>query len=231
MSEQTEENYGILHFNEIPFYFREGNFGDLYTIRENLNGKQYKQLKLSTSDIILDIGGHIGTFAVPLAKRVQKIATVEMDPSNYKLLEANVRFYNNIVPLNKAVVSNEHSDTPVEYYKASKNTGAHSIYVKRRRGNPLTAEVIRIGELLSAYKPTIIKCDVEGSEYDIFNADLKLPDFVKQIIIEFHFGRKEFRTLANITIANLQSQGFTPSDTSNMNDNKNWTRVIYFERS
>lgn len=231
MSEQTEENYGILHFNEIPFYFREGNFGDLYTIRENLNGKQYKQLKLSTFDIILDIGGHIGTFAVPLAKRVQKIVTIEMDFDNYKLLEANVRFYESIIPLNRAVVSNDNEDTLIQYYKASKNTGAHSMYVKRRRGAPFTALTIKIGELLSVYKPTIIKCDVEGAEYDIFNTELKLPEAVKQIIIEFHFGRKEFRTLANITIANLQSQGFTPSDTSNMNDNKNWTRVIYFERS
>lgn len=231
MSEQTEENYGILHFNEIPFYFREGNFGDMYTIRENLGCKQYKQLKFNESDIILDIGGHIGTFAVPLANKVRKIVTVEMDPDNYKLLEANVRFYKSIISLNKAVVSNEHSDAPIEYYKANKNSGAHSMYVKRRRGNPLTAEIVRIGELLSVYKPTIIKCDVEGAEYDIFNTDLKIPDFVKQIIIEFHFGRKEFRYLANIVIANLQSQGFLSSDTSNMNDNKNWTRVIYFERS
>ncbi len=231
MNEQIEENYGILHFNEIPFYFREGNFGDLYTIRENLNGKQYKQLKLSTSDIILDIGGHIGTFTVPLANKVRKIVVVEMDLSNYKLLEANTRFYKNVVSLNKAVVANDSSDIQVQYYKASKNSGAHSMYVKRRRGAPFTANTIKIGELLSVYKPTIIKCDIEGAEYDIFNSELKLPEFVKQIIIEFHFGRKEFRYLANVVISMLQSQGFVSSDTSDMRDNKNWTRVIYFERS
>lgn len=231
MNEQIEENYGILHFNEIPFYFREGNFGDMYTIRENLNCKQYKQLKLNESDVILDIGGHIGTFTVPLANKVRKIVAVEMDLSNYKLLEANTRFYKNVVSLNKAVVADDSSDIQIQYYKASKNSGAHSMYVKRRRGAPFIANTIKIGELLSVYKPTIIKCDIEGAEYDIFNSELKLPEFVKQIIIEFHFGRKEFRYLANVIISMLQSQGFTSSDTSDMRDNKNWTRVIYFERS
>lgn len=231
MSDQTNENHGILYFNEIPFYFRDGNFGDMYTIRENLGGKQYKQLKLRDSDIILDIGGHIGTFSVPLARKAQKIVAVEMDLSNYALLEANVRFYKNIISLNKAVVSNESSDVQVQYYKAAKNSGAHSMHVKRRRGVPYTAETIKIGELLSVYKPTIIKCDIEGAEYDIFTPELCIPDCVKQIIIEFHFGRKEFRPLANTVIANLCSQGFTSSDTSDMSENKNWTRVIYFERS
>lgn len=224
------QELAILMFTDKPFYYREGNFGDLYTIKENINGKQYKKLVLNESDIILDIGAHIGTFAIPLAKNVSKIVSIEMDKDNYDILTKNTELYSNIETINMAVVSNNSDLKSVKYYRAKKNSGSHSIYVTRNRGEPLYSNTIKIGELFNKYSPTIIKCDAEGSEYDLFE-NLQFPNFVNQIIVEFHFGHKDWRPRANMLIKELIKQGFNSSDMTDMTENKNWTRVIYFERS
>jgi len=225
-----EEKYESILFCDIPFYIRKDNFGDLYTFRENINGKQYKNVSLKLNDVVLDIGGHIGTFAVPIANKVKQIISVEMDAENFKVLESNTRFYKNISIIEAAVVSNSNEDSTVIYYKAKKNSGANSMYVSRGRGDPLFSPSIKIGELLEKYKPSVIKCDAEGAEYDIFKG-LFIPSFVKQIIVEFHFGHKNWRDAANELTKEFIHQGFLCSDSSDMTKNKNWTRVIYFGRS
>lgn len=230
LNDDNKQEYDAIVFPKGTFYVRKNNFGDMYTFRENINGKQYKNLVFSPNDVVLDIGGHIGTFCVPIVDKVSKIISVEMDADNFKLLEANTRIYDNIDILNLAVVSDLYQfQRFAEYYKAKNNSGAHSMHVSRGRGDSHIADTICISELLNAHEPSIIKCDAEGSEYDLFE-NLKLPIFVKQIVIEFHFGHKNWRDKANKIISDFIDQGFTSSDNSNMNDNKNWTRVIYFVR-
>ena len=224
-----KEQLATIMFTDFPFYYREGNFGDIYTIKENINGKQYKMLALRSSDVVLDIGAHIGTFAVPVSMKVHRVISVEMDLENYNVLALNTEIYPNISIIRAAVVSDNNDSRFVEYYRAKVNSGSHSIFVKKGRGDPIRCDTIKIGDLLDKYSPSIIKCDVEGSEYGIFE-DLQLPDFVRQIIIEFHFGHKDWRDRANNLISNIIAQGFRASDTTDMTENKNWTRVVYFRR-
>lgn len=212
------------------FFYRKGNFGDEYTVRENISGKQYHDLKPSKDDVVLDIGGHIGTFAFAIATKVRHVVSVEMDDENWELLHKNTLQFGNVKTLNVAVVPNDCEDVEIEYYRAKKNSGAHSRYVKRGRGEPFTSKTIKIDELLDDVKPTIIKCDIEGAEYDIFEK-LIIPNDVKQMIFEMHFGRKIDRSRANALVQWFIGQGFASSDVSDMNENKNWTRVIYFERN
>jgi tRNA G37 N-methylase Trm5 len=60
-------------------------------------------------DIIIDIGAHIGTFAIPLARRVGdegKVYAFEADSGNFTLLEKNVELNNltaRIVPVNAII--------------------------------------------------------------------------------------------------------------------------------
>ncbi|MFA5036788.1 MAG: FkbM family methyltransferase [Candidatus Izemoplasmatales bacterium] len=218
----------VKDFNGKSFSYRDGNYGDILTIKENLNGKQYGALVLTKQDVVLDIGGHIGTFAVPTSLKVAQVVSIEMDEENFKLLELNSKPYKNIQAYNYACTSDKTAGEAVEYYRGNKNSGATSEYIKRGRGEPFTAESIGIGEILEDIQPTVIKCDVEGAEYDIFD-NLKLPPCVKQIIMEFHFGHKEWRDNANLIQKNLKKQGFK-FDEIDCTQDKLWIRVMYFKR-
>lgn len=230
MIDENNKDYEILMFNMNSFFIRKGNFGDMYTVRENIGGKQYRNLIFKRSDIVLDIGGHIGTFAAPIADKVERVISVEMDAENFELLEANMKPYANADIINAAVVADANEDATVRYYKAKKNSGAHSMYVVKGRGEPVESHTIKISNLLRDTRPSIIKCDIEGAEYDVLD-ELVFPENVKQIIVEFHFGHKGWRDKANKIIADIVSQGFESSDVSDMNKNKNWTRIVYFSRN
>ncbi|MFA5035675.1 MAG: FkbM family methyltransferase [Candidatus Izemoplasmatales bacterium] len=221
-------NIVTTEFNGKPFHYREGNYGDLLTMKENLYGKQYGALELTMQDVVLDIGGHIGTFAIPTSLKVDQVISIEMAKDNYELLELNTKPYKDIQVYNYACVSQKTAGQQVEYYLGAKNSGATSSHIKRGREGPFKAESIGIEEVLEDIQPTIIKCDVEGAEYDIFDS-LKLPDCVRQIIIEFHFGHKEWRDNANLIQKNLKKQGFK-FDEVDCTQDKLWIRVMYFKR-
>lgn len=217
-------------FEGHPFWLRKGNYGDEYVLKENIIGNQYKNVKINQNDIILDIGAHIGTFTVDAALSAGKVIAVEMDSSNFALLKKNTQIYDNIIIINKACVSQDCTLSKVEYYPGTRNSGATSMYIKKGRQGPFSADTITITELLSKYHPTIIKCDTEGAEYDIFNS-LVVPDSVKQIAMEFHFGHKEWRDKANEIQASLIKQGFTVPVAHDYTSNKNWIMVQFFKRS
>lgn len=217
----------VVEFEGKPFKYRKGNYGDKLTIKENLHGKQYSALKLTPEDIVLDIGGHIGTFAVPTALKVKELISIEMDKENFDLLKMNTSRCKNISAYNYAVVTEDSPET-VEYYRGTNNSGATSMHIKKGRGEAHVANTISIEVLLEDLNPTIIKCDIEGAEYDILDG-LGLPDCVKQVIIEFHFGHKEWRDKANKIQASLKKQGFKFNPVDCTKD-KLWIRLMYFKR-
>lgn len=58
-------------------------------------------------DVVLDVGAHIGRYTLIAAKRASRVVSIEPDPSNFAMLESNIRLNNfsNIVPLRLAVSS------------------------------------------------------------------------------------------------------------------------------
>jgi len=223
------ENIIEMAYFDRSFYFREGNFGDLYTISENLRRRPYGGLNFGGEDIVLDLGGHIGTFAVAVASKVKEVISVEMDVECFALLKRNTEFYDNITIVNLACVSQRSTESSVLEYKAGKNSGANSLWVKRGRGAPIAVGTVRITELFERFHPSIIKCDVEGSEYDILSG-LQIPESVGQIGIEFHFGKKGWRDAANAIRNALVKQGFMTTFVDYA-QNKRWTQIAYFKRS
>lgn len=214
--------------NGHQFYIRDGNFGDLYTVKENLEHRQYKTLNLKPEDVVLDLGGHIGTFAVSVAPSVRKVVSVEMDADNFRLLTLNTEPYDNITIVNVACVSQEDSCDDVFYWPGNKNSGATSMYVKRGRRGPFVAKAARITDILQEHTPTVIKCDVEGAEYNIFRG-LTIPQSVRQIIMELHFGHREWRDEANSLQKHLIDQGFE-TEFVDCTQNRYWTLVKHFNR-
>jgi len=80
-------------------------FSDIGNIKEIYEWRVYDYLKLSSSSIVIDIGAHIGLFAVKVARKVKKVVAIEPHPENFKLLLANVRLNHlkNVTAINAAI--------------------------------------------------------------------------------------------------------------------------------
>lgn len=214
-----------IEHNGIPFKYRGDE--DEQSVKYNLNGKQYKQLKLSKEDIVLDLGGHIGTFAVPTAVQVKEVHSIEMDIDNFTLLKFNASEYENLHVYNKACVPEDFVGDNITYY-SGKWSSSNSIFQNRNKHVQHMARVVTIQRLLTKFEPTIIKCDIEGAEYDIFEK-LTLPECVKQLIFELHLSHKDWREKANKLQENLKSQKFTFEERDLTKFNW-YVTLMYFER-
>lgn len=139
---------------------------------------------------VLDIGGHIGGYAVMAYEMgAKEIHSVEPDPENCDLFRRNTQGFHNIHLHPFAATSDKKSEE--RPFWLAHNASAHSLYVRGRMRTQTTIITIPIHILYDIAKPTTIKLDCEGSEYDIL--DQPIPDSVTQIIIEFHLNKKHWR--------------------------------------
>jgi FkbM family methyltransferase len=117
-------------------------------------------------DFIFDLGGHIGTFAIPLAHKVSdpgKLLVVEGRLENFSVLEkniANARLPAETKTLNALIVPSERR---YEAHTPAGNTGATFFLPVDTAG--VATETVTIQELCHRYfTPRIVKVDIEGCE-------------------------------------------------------------------
>lgn len=161
-------------------------YGHFQTLKGDMITDQLKQYSAHTrnelamlksliadGDNIIDIGAHIGTFAVPFArfnKGKGKIFSFEADPDNYNLLKQNITengLDDTIVPMHAIV-----SDKNIRFKKLKTRIDNSATYYFLPDVNAtdmnIPVEVINIDEwyirYISEIKIDVIKIDVEGAE-------------------------------------------------------------------
>lgn len=132
---------------------------------------------INSDDVVIDAGGHIGTFAIPISKKLNQdgyLVVIEPNKTNFGLLEENFR--KNVHATNLNLV-NKLLAAPGEYAekKLDGNTGG-GIFIKVEKSevsgtSPETislAEVTRDIKLVeeNQKRSIFIKFDIEGAEYD-----------------------------------------------------------------
>ena len=133
-------------------------------------------------DNILDIGAHIGTFAIPFArfsKGKGRVFSFEGHPENYKLLLQNIEINNlqgQIWPVNAVVAETEEAGLSVRLPDDS-NTGAYYF----QPGEESTGEGLRSVNIDSWYARqdgdfplALVKVDVEGAEVSVLRSCMNL---------------------------------------------------------
>jgi len=190
---------------------------------------QLKKMKFSKGDVVLDIGAHIGSFSLAIAKQHPdiRILSFEPSPNSYRILRKNITInnYKNIVPFNKAVISKEKKGG---IYLDPVNSALNSIY--RSKGHYVKVPSISLEKIFRSNNIkncAFIKMDCEGSEYDIIlNTPLNLLRKIKAIVIEYHdpvdFGisNKKY-TILNL-VKHLKNAGFK----CNANRMKNYQGIL-----
>jgi FkbM family methyltransferase len=123
------------------------------------------------SDTFLDVGAHIGLYAVGLARRVARVYALEPEPSNFTLLMRNVvinGLQSKVVALPVALSDRDGwAELCVQ-----KSSGAHTL--EKSEGCEKTVKVLTLRmdtlvRLLNLKTIEIVKIDVEGHEMKVIN--------------------------------------------------------------
>ena len=159
-------------------------------------GKEFEFLKninLSENQLIIDAGAYIGTSSIRFSQlfKNNKIIAIEPFEENYHIMLKNIEKYENIIPINSALVSSNYTD---EIFLYKSKTGAWGNNILKNTFDDRNLDVINkvnkidLKSLLNQYKKkiSILKLDVEGSEKMIFENDKDLLKDIDIIIVELH---------------------------------------------
>jgi len=167
----------------------------------------YVPLRL-TGAYVLDIGAHIGAFVqMAVCRGAASIVAIEPDAQNFRLLQANSGRGGTspIKLLHGAVVPGDYQEGHVDLWIARSAWG-HSTVKIRGRGKAQRVPAFHLAGLLR--NVTVLKCDIEGAEYDLMDELMALPSSVQQVAIETHYGRQAWREGAQTLVTGLRAQGF-----------------------
>ena len=141
---------------------------------------------------VMDLGSNIGGFArMAVEQGATQVVAVEPCPYNFEILKLNspdsVNIWAGAVPDDREEVH--------FIYAVSKRNSVSSSTLKRRNSSDVSIMVParNIVELLDEYKPQVLKCDIEGGEYELLDAMGKIPDYVEQAAFEFHRGSEPYK--------------------------------------
>lgn len=143
---------------------------------------------------VMDIGANIGYFSAVMARRVGptgRVYSFEPVPATFRQLGIGQKFnhLDQMTPLNLAL-GNENGTVQIHYDPSM--MGSASIHSHMSDAQPMSAdvEVRRLDDLWASgevTEPDLIKIDVEGHEYAVFDGARKLLTQAKpQIVFEYN---------------------------------------------
>lgn len=140
---------------------------------------------------VLVVGGHIGTFVVPLSKRCETMVVLEANPNTFALLQANLRLNDcaNVTAHNLAAAE---AAGKIRFLVNRDNSGGSKRVPKTALpayyyDHPTVIEVdaVALDELTERKQFDLIFMDIEGSEYFAF---LGMPRILAEsscLVVEF----------------------------------------------
>jgi FkbM family methyltransferase len=173
---------------------------DTFAIMESLYHQLYSRrfyddnFQIKPDDTVLDIGGYVGSFALPAARLASRgrVISFEPSPANFRQFEKNLELnkLGNVKVYNQGVAS---SDRTITLFLDNMNPASNSIYLRtdQNRGNNYS-EGAAIS-LLSLFgregiqRCDFLKIDCEGAEYEILmSLDRAMLDRIGKIACEYH---------------------------------------------
>lgn len=181
----------LYKIDQFTFHLRPNTI-DFMIAWEVFKVKEYEtsDIYVKESDIIVEIGGHIGLYSCYAAKKASrgKVYVYEPNPQNFQILEENIKLngFTNIISFNLAITS---KNGEIDFNLSPTNTGGHSIFQVDSK-KTFKVKTITLEDIFSQNKLDhidLLKVDAEGAEYEIIlAASDKILNKVKTIAIEYH---------------------------------------------
>jgi FkbM family methyltransferase len=151
---------------------------------------QISQLIDSQSSVLI-VGAHIGSLAIPIAKICSELVAIEANPSNFKLLQTNLKLNNTSnITIHNIAASNKKET--IKFQLNTVNSGGskrvpinnHYMYTY---DNPevIDVEAYSLDNYLSNNKFDLVLIDIEGSEYFAMQGMTDILSQTKNLIVEF----------------------------------------------
>jgi len=222
-------------FNDKNFKFNyRPDSSDEKVFKEIFEKKCYRKplinFDVGEGETWIDLGGHIGLFAIyAISKGAKKVIVYEADEDNFNLLKQNIELNNlqdKIIPHQVAVVDDNilGDNNTISFWK-SKNpliNYRNSIHEKSR-GIKITVPAIKFNSVITSDIDGL-KIDIEGAEVDILtNSDSNYQN-IKKLTFEFTL-KSEKLSLAQTV---LSEKGFIlriPPSTLNIGS-KGWIDYV-----
>lgn len=170
----------------LKIFYRENSI-DKEVIDEIFDNDIYLQrvpeYRPKASDVIIDIGAHIGTFSMKMSPKVSKVFAFEASRETFELLKKNVE-------------ANHLDNVKVYHCAVAKSTGTAILYHDLELGNwghSITAELSSSSEQVPSIslndfieqeqlmKIDYIKFNCEGAEFDIIHNTK--PEYLKRVSV------------------------------------------------
>lgn len=203
-------------------YFRVRPYSDdLGYIINNLKRFVWDWINVNQNSVIVDVGSNIGGFSIKLAKKVNKVISIEPNPSTFQALMQNISLnrLHNIYPLNLALSDCQGKRN---LYTSNKNFGLSSLFQDWDQNKDnltnILVDVSTLDIIISNYdlkKIDYLLIDAEGSELNIIKGATQALGLTENIVIEVSYGQ-----ISNAVKDIINKNGFEIVD-RHMQSNKN----------
>lgn len=150
---------------------------------------------------VFDIGANIGYHSLEMARLVGSTGQVhafEPDMETFSILLRNIQInkYNNIVPVQKAVLD---ENGKIKLCRDFLNNGAHHICQDVEIGESIIVDCLRVDDYCAGYydKIDFVKMDIEGSEMRALGGMARLIETnakLKMVLEYFPAALKKYKT-------------------------------------
>lgn len=242
---------------QIDQNVKRGNINWKLKINEGIDlsififGKFEKELNIMIDNLsykkisyIIDIGSNIGAHTLQFAEKYKNSKIMSFEPTDFafkklkKNVEANPRLKNRINIFQNFVGKNLVPEKIYSSWSLTSNESKHKLHkgILKKAEN---AKIISLDEFVNQYNisgDTIIKCDVDGHELEVFKSGEKfLRNFKPHIIMElapylydeYNYGYKD---LINFFV-NLNYEFYDGKNLNLINDIYNYSENIKFGSS
>lgn len=153
----------------------------VFFLKRRIKYEETIQKKIRTyikrGDLVFDIGGNIGQYAIPLSEMVSdtgRVITFEPDFKNFAFLQfnASINKCENVTCINSGVGS---EDTVLEFYRDTETGGRRGSFRKEYVGDTFKGysekgTLRSLDSLIAEFgEPDFIKIDVEGFETEVIS--------------------------------------------------------------
>ena len=203
----------------IPHDFRFRDC-DRFVVDQVFNKREYALASPREGERVLDLGAHVGSFTRwALDQGAGHVTAVEAAPETVALLRGNVALDPRVTVIAAAVVGAPLATATLALPPRGNPMGAYVVGTKRPAGKSYRgyqlSEVatVSLPYLLEIYQPTLVKFDIEASEYDVLtpHVDLLRQQGVRCLIGEYHVNTQALLDRVTRLVSLLDAAGYTRS--------------------